>query len=79
MWNGLDLSWPWNPILLIGLIILCLLYGFGISRIQKSGKQYAPLKKIRIVAFITSVLLMAIVFLTPLDTIARTQLFSARQ
>jgi cytochrome c oxidase assembly factor CtaG len=77
MWNGLDLSWPWNPIPLIGLILLCLLYGFGIMQAHKSGKQNGPLKKIRIVAFITAVLLMAIVFLTPLDTIARTQLFSA--
>ena len=75
MWNGLDLSWPWNPILLIGVIILCLLYGFGIR--HKSGKQDAPLKKIRIVAFVTAVALMIVVFLTPLDTIARTQLFSA--
>jgi cytochrome c oxidase assembly factor CtaG len=77
MWNGLDVSWPWNPIPLIGLILLCLLYGFGISRAQKSGKQDSPLKKSRIVAFITAVLLTAIVFLTPLYTIARTQLFFA--
>ena len=77
MWNGLDLSWPWNPISLIGVIILCLLYGFGIRQAHKSGKQDAPLKKIRIVAFVTAVALMIVVFLTPLDTIARTQLFSA--
>jgi len=77
MWNGLDVSWPWNPIPLIGLILLCLLYGFGISRAQKSGKQDTPLKKSRIVAFIAAVLLTAIVFLTPLYTIARTQLFFA--
>jgi cytochrome c oxidase assembly factor CtaG len=77
MWNGLDLSWPWNPILLIGLIIFCLLYVFGISQGYRSGKQDVSLKKIRIVAFISAVVLMAIVFFTPLDTIARTQLFSA--
>jgi putative membrane protein len=77
MSNGLDLSWPWNPIPLIGLIILCLLYGFGIRQAHKSGKQNAPLKKICVIAFITAVALTAIVFLTPLYTIARTQLFSA--
>ena len=77
MWNGLNVSWPWNPIPLIGLILLCLLYGFGISRAQKSGKQETPLKKSRILAFITAVVLTAIVFLTPLYTIARTQLFFA--
>jgi len=77
MWNGLDVSWPWNPIPLIGLVLLCLLYGFGISRAQKSGKQDTPFRKSRILAFITAVLLTAIVFLTPLYTIARTQLFFA--
>jgi cytochrome c oxidase assembly factor CtaG len=77
MWNGLDLSWPWNPIPLIGLIMLCLLYGFGVKQVHKHGKQNAPLKRVYIVAFISAVVLMVVVFLTPLDTIARTQLFSA--
>src|SRR5260370_35580641 len=49
----------------------------GIRQAHKSGKQDAPLKKIHIVAFISAVVLMVVVFLTPLDTIARTQLFSA--
>ena len=77
MWNGLDLSWPWNPIPLIGLILLCLLYGIGMSHAQKGGKQDTSFKKSRIVSFITAILLTAIVFLTPLYTIARTQLFFA--
>jgi putative membrane protein len=57
--------------------MLCLLYAFGVRYVQKHGKQNAHLKKICIVAFISAVALIAIVFLTPLDTIARTQLFSA--
>lgn len=77
MWNGLNLSWPWNPFALISLVILCLLYGIGIRQASKSGAQDTPLKKRRIVAFIIAVVLIALVFLTPLDTIARTQLFSA--
>jgi len=77
MWNGLDLTWPWNPIPLTGLVLLCLLYGLGLSRTPKSVKQDTPFKKSRVVAFITAVLLAAIVFLTPLYTIARTQLFFA--
>ena len=76
MWNGLNLSWPWNPLPLIGLIMLCLLYGFAVRQVHKHGKQDTPLKRIRIVAFVTAVALMIVVFLTPLDTIARTQLFS---
>ena len=77
MSNGLDLSWPRNPIPLIGLIILCLLYGFGIRQAHKSGKQNTPFKKGRVIAFMSAVLLTAFVFLTPLYTIARTQLFFA--
>ena len=77
MWNGLNLTWPWNPLPLIGLLLLCLLYGFAVRHVHKSGDENSPLKKIHIVAFITAVTLMIVVFLTPLDTIARTQLFSA--
>jgi putative membrane protein len=77
MWNGLDLSWPWNPVPLIGLMLLCLGYGFGMSRVSKSEKQDEAFKKSRIGAFIAAVLLVAIVYLTPLYTIARTQLFFA--
>lgn len=77
MWNGLNVPWLSNAILIIGLIMLCMLYGFGISRVRKNGKQDAPLKKRCIVSFVAAIALMAVVFLTPLDTIARTQLFSA--
>jgi cytochrome c oxidase assembly factor CtaG len=77
MWNGLDFSWHWSPIALIGLVILCLLYGFGIRQTRKSNSGDKPLKKRTIIAFIFAVVLMALVFLTPIDTIARTQLFSA--
>ncbi len=77
MANGLNLTWPSNPFILIGLILLCMLYGFGIRRAHKRGKQNAPLKKRSLVSFVAAVALMAVVFLTPLDTIARTQLFSA--
>ena len=77
MWNGLILSWHWSPITLIGLVILCLLYIFGIRLARKSNAQDKPLQKRRIVAFIIAIAMMAVVFLTPLDTIARTQLFLA--
>ncbi len=77
MWNGLDLSWPFNPVPLVGLILLCLGYGLGISQVRKSRKQHIAVKKSRIVAFVAAVLLVAIVYLTPLYTIARTQLFFA--
>src|SRR5258708_31127838 len=77
MWNGLDFSWHWSPIALIGLVILCLLYSFGIRQTRKSNSGDKPLKKRTIIAFIFAVVLMSLVFLTPIDTISRTQLFSA--
>jgi len=75
MWYGLNLSWHWSPIALIGLVVLCLLYTFGIRQARKGNMQGTPLQKRRIVAFSAAVVVMAVVFLTPVDTIARTQLF----
>ena len=71
----LNLSWHWSPIALIGLVMLCLLYAFSIRQARKGNVQGTPLQKRRIVAFIVAVVMMAVVFLTPIDTIARTQLF----
>jgi cytochrome c oxidase assembly factor CtaG len=77
MWNGLIISWHWSPVALAGLVILCWLYGFGVRQARKSVAQDTHLEKRRIVAFIAAVVLMALVFLSPIDAIARTQLFSA--
>jgi cytochrome c oxidase assembly factor CtaG len=76
MLNGLDFSWHWSPFTLIGLLLLCLLYGAGIWRASKRG-AHLPLKNYRVAAFIVAIALIALVLLTPLDTIARTQLFAA--
>ncbi len=77
MWYGLNFSWPWSPVALIGLVILCVLYVLGTRQARKSNIQDMPLKKRTIITFIAAVVLMALVFLTPIDTIARTQLFFA--
>lgn len=74
--NGLNFSWHWSPGALLGLLILCLLYFVAIRQARKHD-EHASIKTRHLVAFITANLLMAIVFLTPLDTIARTQLFAA--
>src|SRR5437764_6934578 len=76
MLNGLNFSWHWSPITLIGLVILCLLYAGGI-RFARRHNAHVTLKGYRVLAFITAILVLAIVLLTPLDTIARTQLFAA--
>src|SRR5437868_1796915 len=76
MLNGLNFSWHWSPITLIGLVILCLLYAGGI-RFARRHNAHATLKGYRVMAFIAAILVLAIALLTPLDTIARTQLFAA--
>jgi cytochrome c oxidase assembly factor CtaG len=76
MLNGLDFSWHWSLFTLIGLILLCLLYGAGIWRAGKRG-THPPPGYYRVTAFIAAIALIALVLLTPLDTIARTQLFAA--
>ncbi len=56
----LNLSWHWSPIALIGLVMLCLLYAFGIRQARKGNVQGTPLQKRRIVAFIVAVVMMAV-------------------
>src|SRR5438270_3108849 len=76
MLNGLNFSWHWSPITLVGLVILCLLYMGGI-RFARRNNPHAELKGYRLIVFIAAILVIAIVLLSPLDTIARTQLFAA--
>lgn len=76
MLQGLDFSWHWNPIIVISLLLLCLLYVVAIWW----ARRYKPeetLPSYRIIAFASAIILIALVLLTPLDTIARTQLFAA--
>lgn len=77
MFLGLSFTWPWNPGTLLFLIILCLLYAFGIWQTRKNNTQARPIKAYQIIAFIVAIAIMALIVLTPIDTIARTQLFAA--
>ena len=77
---GLSNVWPWNPGVLAFLILLCVLYVLGVRRAQRASarnENASPVTTVRIIAFFVGVLLMALTLLTPLDTIARTQLFLA--
>lgn len=76
MLQGLNYGWYWHPILLVALVLLCLLYAASVwlTRRQRAEEPLAPL---RVPAFAAATLLLGLVFLTPLDTIARTQLFAA--
>src|SRR5438105_8974028 len=74
MLNGLNFSWHVSWVTLIGLLILCVLYVEGVRVTRKNNP---PLNMYRVMAFGAAIVLIALVLLTPLDTIARTQLFAA--
>ncbi|GAC1344080.1 MAG: hypothetical protein NVS4B7_18880 [Ktedonobacteraceae bacterium] len=76
MLNDLNYAWHWSPITLIGLLVLCLLYMLGVRLTHRRNLQQ-PLQSYRILAFVAAILLLALVLLTPLDTIARTQFVAA--
>ena len=76
MSDNLNFTWHWSPFTLIALLLLCLLYIGGL-RIAGRKNTYPPLEKRRIAAFISAIALIALMLLTPIDMIARTQLFMA--
>ncbi len=75
MSNGLNFSWHWSPGLLLVILILCLFYGLAIRQARQSSAQDKSINKWRVVAFVVAIIAMACVLLTPVNTIARTQLF----
>ncbi len=72
MFYGLNFAWH----TLAGLIVVCLLYIFGIRSARRYKPEEKPLPARRVVSFIVAVSAIALLLLTPIDTIARTQLFS---
>src|SRR6266849_1770579 len=76
MFYGLNLTWHWSPITLAGLIVVCLLYIFAIRNVRRSKPEEKLLPTRRVFSFIVAVSAIALLLLTPVDTIARTQLFS---
>ena len=77
MFYGLNFAWHWSPITLAGLVLACLLYIFAIRRVRRDKPEEKPLQTRRVVAFFVAIVIIALLLLTPVDTIARTQLFLA--
>jgi cytochrome c oxidase assembly factor CtaG len=73
MFDGLSASWPWNPGALIIIVLFVVLYLLGLRSLRTQHHTISP---IRIVAFFAGIILVALLLLTPVDTIGRTQLFS---
>lgn len=77
MFYGLNLTWHWSPITLACLVAASLLYIFAIRRTRRDKPEEKPLQARRVVAFFAAIAIIALLLLTPIDTIARTQLFLA--
>jgi len=74
MFDGLSLTWPWNPGAIVFLLILSVLYVVGVWRVRQSRE--ASVSMARILLFGAGIVIAALVLLTPIDVIGRTQLFS---
>lgn len=76
MGTGLSLVWPWNPGVLVFLIVLSVLYVLGVRNAKRDVARDEPVATRHLLLFFSAIIIMAILLLTPVDTIARTQLFS---
>lgn len=71
------LTWHWSPFSLAALLLFCLAYGLTLWLMHRRRPLQRPVKKRQIAWFCCGVLIVALVLLTPCDTVARTQLFLA--
>ena len=73
---GLSFAWPFNPGVVLFLVLLVVFYFLGLRHARQHPIEGNTLNPRHIVAFFSAIVIMALVLLTPVDTIARTQLFS---
>src|SRR5438270_5380161 len=73
MSDSLSLQWPWNPWAVAFLSILALLYLWGLFQMHRRGVRISLL---RIISFFSALVIVALLLLTPIDTIGRIQLFT---
>jgi putative membrane protein len=79
MFDGFSLVWPWSPGVDSVLLILVVLYVLRLRQLRLrhvKDPQEPVVTGRQISLFFAGVLLLALLLLTPIDTIARTQLFS---
>ena len=76
MFAGLSLAWPFNPGVILFLLFIVTLYVLGLQYARKHPMQESAVERRHVIAFFSALVIMAVILLTPIDTIARTQLFS---
>lgn len=75
--DGIQLTWHCSPFSLVAILLFCLAYALTIHQLHRHRPLQRPVKKRQILWFACGVLILALLFLTPLDTVARRQLFLA--
>ncbi len=75
--DGVHLTWHWSPFSLAALLLFCLAYGLALGLLHRRRPLERPVKKRQIAWFCGGVLIVALFLFTPLDGVARTQLFLA--
>lgn len=73
MFYGLSSAWPVNPEAVVVLLLLVALY---LLRLIRMRMQQKAVSTYRVIAFFSGIILAALMVLTPVDTIGRTQLFT---
>jgi len=79
MLNSLSLIWSWSPGAVIFLLVLCLLYLWALRQARRhlrDNPEEQPVSAYRIAAFFSGVSIVALLVLSPINTIARTQLLA---
>jgi len=74
---GLNIIWHWSPFSLAALLFFCLGYGLTLWLMHRHKPEERPIKRRQIAWFGSGVLIMTLFLFTPIDAIARTQLFLA--
>lgn len=75
--DGILLTWHWSPFSLTALLLCCLVYGLTLGLMHRRRPDERPIKNRQIAWFSGGVLIVALFLFTPIDTVARTQLFLA--
>jgi cytochrome c oxidase assembly factor CtaG len=74
---GLNLTWHWSPLSLAAVLLLCLGYGLTLWLMHRRDPRGRPIKKRQIAWFCGAILVIVLFVFTPIDMVARRQLFLA--
>jgi cytochrome c oxidase assembly factor CtaG len=74
---GINFTWHWSPFSLLAVLLLCVGYSLTLWLMHKRNPQERPIKKRQLAWFCAAIFVIVLFVFTPIDMIARTQLFLA--